>query len=55
MKQMNKVFEPFQLAGITFPNRIIRSATYEGMSETNGKPTEQLVKKYTALARGGVG
>jgi len=55
MKQMNKVFEPFQLAGITFPNRIIRSATYEGMSETDGKPTEQLEKKYTALAQGGVG
>lgn len=52
---MNKVFEPFQLAGITFPNRIIRSATYEGMSETDGTPTELLEKKYTALARGGVG
>lgn len=55
MKQINKVFEPFQLAGITFPNRIIRSATYEGMNETDGKPTEQLEKKYTALAQGGVG
>lgn len=52
---MNKVFEPIKLAGITFPNRIIRSATYEGMSETDGKPTELLAKKYTALARGGVG
>jgi 2,4-dienoyl-CoA reductase-like NADH-dependent reductase (Old Yellow Enzyme family) len=52
---MNKVFEPFQLAGIKFSNRIIRSATYEGMSETDGKPTEQLEKKYTALAQGGVG
>lgn len=55
MKQMNKVFEPFHLAGITFPNRIIRSATYEGMSGRDGTPTEQLTKKYTALARGGVG
>ena len=52
---MNKVFEPFQMAGITFPNRIIRSATYEGMSETDGKPTEQLEKNYMALAKGGVG
>jgi len=52
---MNKVFEPFQMAGITFPNRIIRSATYEGMSETDGKPTEQLEKIYMALAKGGVG
>jgi 2,4-dienoyl-CoA reductase-like NADH-dependent reductase (Old Yellow Enzyme family) len=55
MKQKNKVFEPFQLAGITFPNRIIRSATYEGMSDNDGKPTEELLKKYIALAKGGVG
>ncbi|MCO1604282.1 NADH:flavin oxidoreductase [Desulfosporosinus nitroreducens] len=51
----NKVFEPFELAGITFPNRIIRSATYEGMGDENGKPTDQLLKKYEALAKGGVG
>lgn len=52
---MNNVFKPIKLAGITFPNRIIRSATYEGMSDKNGRPTEQLLKKYTALAKGGVG
>lgn len=55
MTQTNKVFEPFPLAGITFPNRIIRSATYEGMSGSDGTPTAQLTKKYIALARGGVG
>jgi 2,4-dienoyl-CoA reductase-like NADH-dependent reductase (Old Yellow Enzyme family) len=55
MEKINKVFDPVKLAGITFPNRIIRSATYEGMSDENGKPTEQLYKKYTALAKGGVG
>lgn len=55
MEKINKVFDPVKLAGITFPNRIIRSATYEGMSDENGKPTEQLFKKYTALAKGGVG
>jgi 2,4-dienoyl-CoA reductase-like NADH-dependent reductase (Old Yellow Enzyme family) len=52
---MNKVFEPTKLAGITFSNRIIRSATHEGMSDENGNPTEQLFKKYQALAKGGVG
>jgi 2,4-dienoyl-CoA reductase-like NADH-dependent reductase (Old Yellow Enzyme family) len=51
----NKVFEPFELAGITFRNRIIRSATFEGVSDENGKPKEQLLKKYEALAKGGVG
>jgi 2,4-dienoyl-CoA reductase-like NADH-dependent reductase (Old Yellow Enzyme family) len=55
MTKTNKVFEPVEIAGITFPNRIIRSATYEGMSDENGKPTEQLSKKYIALAKGGVG
>jgi 2,4-dienoyl-CoA reductase-like NADH-dependent reductase (Old Yellow Enzyme family) len=52
---MEKVFEPIKLAGITFSNRIIRSATFEGMSDKDGKPTEQCLKKYEALARGGVG
>jgi len=51
----NKVFEPFELAGITFPNRIVRSATFEGVSDENGKPKEQLLKKYEALVKGGVG
>jgi 2,4-dienoyl-CoA reductase-like NADH-dependent reductase (Old Yellow Enzyme family) len=55
MEKKNKVFNPIKLAGITFPNRIIRSATYEGMSDENGKPTEQLFKKYIALTKGGVG
>ena len=52
---MEKVFEPIKLAGITFSNRIIRSATFEGMSDKNGKPTEQCLKKYEALASGSVG
>jgi NADH:flavin oxidoreductases, Old Yellow Enzyme family len=51
----NKVFEPFELAGITFRNRIIRSATFEGLGDENGKPVDQLIKKYEALAKGGVG
>ena len=55
METPNKVFDPVKLAGITFTNRIIRSATYEGMSDENGRPTAQLLKKYTALAKGGVG
>jgi len=37
---MKTVFEPFKLAGITFSNKIIRSATFEGVADENGKPTE---------------
>ncbi len=55
MEDRNKVFDPVKLAGITFQNRIIRSATYEGMSDEYGRPTDQLIRKYTALAKGGVG
>lgn len=51
----NKIFEPTVLAGITMKNRIIRSATHEGMADERGCPTEQLKKKYVQLAKGEVG
>jgi 2,4-dienoyl-CoA reductase-like NADH-dependent reductase (Old Yellow Enzyme family) len=47
---MNKVFEEARIAGIELKNRIIRSATHEGMSDENGRPTEELIKKYEQLA-----
>jgi 2,4-dienoyl-CoA reductase-like NADH-dependent reductase (Old Yellow Enzyme family) len=50
-----KVFEPIQLAGISLKNKVIRSATHEGMSDELGYPTEQLKKKYIQLAKGEVG
>ncbi|SHO52459.1 NADH:flavin oxidoreductase [Anaerocolumna xylanovorans] len=49
------IFEPFELDGITFKNRILRSATLEGLSDEQGKPAEQLIRKHIALAKGGVG
>lgn len=52
---MNEVFNEAKLAGITLNNRIIRSATHEGMSDENGRPTETFIKKYEQLAKGGVG
>jgi 2,4-dienoyl-CoA reductase-like NADH-dependent reductase (Old Yellow Enzyme family) len=52
---MNAVFEETKLAGITLKNRIIRSATHEGLSDENGKPTEASIRKFEQLARGGVG
>ncbi|MRR37106.1 NADH:flavin oxidoreductase, partial [bacterium] len=51
----NKVFEPARLAGISLGNRIIRSATHEGMADSRGFPTEKLKKTYARLAKGGVG
>jgi len=48
-------FEPTSLAGIKLKNRIIRSATYEGMADEKGFPNEKLKKLYINLAKGDVG
>jgi 2,4-dienoyl-CoA reductase-like NADH-dependent reductase (Old Yellow Enzyme family) len=52
---MSNVFEEGKIAGITLKNRIIRSATHEGMADEKGRPTENLIKTYELLAKGGVG
>jgi 2,4-dienoyl-CoA reductase-like NADH-dependent reductase (Old Yellow Enzyme family) len=36
-------------------NRLVRSATWEGMCEADGRPTEKLIDCYKNLAQGGVG
>lgn len=40
---------------MTLNNRTVRSATWEGMCETDGRPTNKLVSCYRDLAAGGVG
>ncbi len=52
---MTTLFEPISINGITLRNRIIRSATWEGMCQQDGRPTEKLIAWYEDLARGGVG
>lgn len=49
------VFEPKEIGGIVIKNRLVRSATYEGMASEDGVVTDELVELYETLAVGGVG
>lgn len=50
-----EIFNPAVLAGINLNNKIIRSATHEGMADAKGLPKESLKKLYLRIAKGGVG
>ena len=52
---MSVVFEPGRINGMELANRLVRSATWEGMCEPDGRPTDRLVTYLTDLARGGIG
>lgn len=52
---MGSLFEEVVIGRIPLRNRIVRSATWEGMCEEDGAPTERLVALYERLAEGGVG
>lgn len=42
MASKPQVFEQVKLAGVTLQNRIIRSATGEGLADAQGRPKEEL-------------
>jgi 2,4-dienoyl-CoA reductase-like NADH-dependent reductase (Old Yellow Enzyme family) len=52
---MTALFESVSINNMHLRNRIVRSATWEGMCAADGRPTAKLVQLYTELARGGVG
>ena len=52
---MKKVFEPTSLGTLALKNRLIRSATWEGLAYRNGSLTKELYDIYDELAAGGVG
>jgi 2,4-dienoyl-CoA reductase-like NADH-dependent reductase (Old Yellow Enzyme family) len=49
---MATLFDKTTINGMTLQNRLVRSATWEGMCERNGKPTEKVVNWYRELAKG---
>lgn len=52
---MSHVFQSAKMGSIKLKNRLIHSATFEGMAGENGEVNEQLVKRYVNLAKGAVG
>lgn len=52
---MATLFEETTINGMTMRNRMIRSATWEGMCAQDGRPTKKLIDWYRNLAQGGIG
>ena len=52
---MNSLFDQTTINGMTLGNRLVRSATWEGMCNSDGKPTQKLISFYREMARGKVG
>lgn len=54
MDDIGKVFSPARLRALELRNRVIKTATYEGMSP-GGVPSDALIRHHRDLAAGGVG
>ncbi len=49
------IFESINISDLELKNRIIRSATHDGLADEKGIPTDKLIKKYEYLAANEVG
>jgi 2,4-dienoyl-CoA reductase-like NADH-dependent reductase (Old Yellow Enzyme family) len=52
---MPQIFEATTLGGIEVRNRLVRSATWDGMADTQGRVTGSMIDLYREVAEGGVG
>ena len=52
---MSLVFTPHKIGKLEVKNRFVHSATYECMAEETGKVTDELIKRYSKLAKGDIG
>lgn len=48
-------FQPARISSLEVPNHFVRSATYMGLADDDGAPTERTQQIWVGLARGGVG
>ncbi len=52
---MADIFTPWSLGSLQLPNRLVRSATWEGMAAPDGTPSHDMINLTAGLAEGGVG
>ncbi len=52
---MAELFESTEINGLRLENRLVRSATWEGMADDDGSVTPRLIRIQEELAEGGVG
>ena len=52
---MSKIFEPIELNNLKLKNRLVRSATWEGIAKPNGSIENNMYQIYDEVSKGGVG
>ncbi len=52
---MSTLFTPMKIGKMEIKNRFVHSATYEAMALETGEVTDDMIKKYSNLAKGEVG
>ena len=52
---MSLLFSPIKIGDVELSNRFVCSATYEVESKETGEVSDELIKRYVRLAKGGVG
>lgn len=52
---MKTIFEPVEMRGLRLKNRLVRSATWEGIADLDGGIDDSAYGIYSELAKGGIG